>query len=320
MWKYILNRIIRWIPTVLMVLLIVYALAFFGAGDPIKLIFLRAPGDVAYNVERIEAMREEAGLNRPFFVQFGDYLLHLAKGDFGNSLVSGRSVGSMISHALPITLQIGLAATVLLTVIGTALGVVAALNHNKKLDNIISAFALAVWGIPVFVSGPLLIVLLVRYLNIMDVPYGWKGLFNPQIILPLIVLSITPMALIIRQARSAVLEVLSEDYIRTAKSKGIPRIQIVLKHILRPILTPIVSQMGLITINMLNNAVLIETVFGIPGLGQLTVKSISNSDYPVILALVFIGSTVVLTVNLVVDLIFPLLDPRALHKREEKKA
>ncbi len=319
MFRYVVSRLLRWVPTVLVVLLVVYALAFFGAGDPIKLIFLRAPGDVAYDEVRIEAMREEAGLNRPFFVQFADYLGHLVRGDFGNSLVSGRSVGSMIRNALPITLKLGLAATVLLTLIGSVLGVIAALNHNKSLDTIISAFALTVWGIPVFVSGPLLMVLLVRYLNVMDVPYGWKGLFNPQIILPLIVLSITPMALIIRQARAAVLEVLSEDYIRTARSKGIPNIQIVLKHILRPILTPIVNQMGLITINMLNNAVLIETVFGIPGLGQMTVKAISGSDYPVILGLVFIGSTVVLTVNLAVDLVFPLLDPRALDKREVKK-
>lgn len=320
MWKYIGNRLIRWVPTVLVVLLVVYALAFFGAGDPIKLIFLRAPGDVAYNAERIEAIREEAGLNRPFMVQFGDYLKHLLKGDFGNSLVSGRDVGNMLKSALPITLKLGITATLLLTIIGTFLGVIAALHHNKTADNIISAFALGLWGIPVFVSGPLLVVLLVRYLNIMDVPYGWHGLFNSQVILPLVVLTITPMALIIRQARSAVLEVLSEDFIRTARSKGIPNFQIVRKHILRPILTPVVSQMGLITINMLNNAVLIETVFGIPGLGQLTVKAISNSDYPVILALVFIGSTVVLTVNLVVDLIFPLLDPRAHSKKEAKEA
>ncbi|MDX9916204.1 MAG: ABC transporter permease, partial [Sphaerochaeta sp.] len=238
MFRYVVSRLLRWVPTVLVVLLVVYALAFFGAGDPIKLIFLRAPGDVAYDEVRIEAMREEAGLNRPFFVQFADYLGHLVRGDFGNSLVSGRSVGGMIKNALPITLKLGLAATLLLTLIGSVLGVIAALNHNKSLDTIISAFALTVWGIPVFVSGPLLMVLLVRYLNVMDVPYGWKGLFTPQIILPLIVLSITPMALIIRQARSAVLEVLSEDYIRTARSKGIPNIQIVLKHILRPILTP----------------------------------------------------------------------------------
>lgn len=320
MWKYVINRLLRWIPTVLAVLFIVYALAFFGAGDPIKLIFLRAPGDVAYDPERIEAMREAAGLNRPFIVQFGDYLMHLLRGDFGNSLTSGRSVGSIIGNAFPITLQLGLAATALLAVLGTALGVIAALNHNRWLDNVISAFALGIWGVPVFVSGPLLMVLFVKVLDIMDVPYGWHGLFDSMVVLPLLVLAITPMALIIRQARAAVLEVLSEDYIRTARSKGLPGFTIVVRHIMRPVLTPVVSQLGLIIINMLNNAVLIETVFGIPGLGQLAVTAITSSDYPVILALVFIGSTVVLTVNLLVDIVFPILDPRALSKKEVKEA
>ncbi len=320
MWKYIGFRLLRWVPTVLTVLLVVYALAFFGAGDPIKLIFLRAPGDVAYDPARIEAMRESAGLDRPFMVQFGDYLLHLFRGDFGNSLVSGRSVGEIIANAFPITLKIGLAATAILAFLGTALGVIAALNHNKWLDNVISAFALAMWGIPVFVSGPLLMVLFVKVLNIMDVPYGWHGLFHPMVILPLIVLSITPMALVIRQARSAVLEVMGEDYIRTARSKGIPALQIVVRHILRPVLTPVVSQLGLIVINMLNNAVLIETVFGIPGMGQLAVQAITGADYPLILAIVFIGSTVVLMTNLLVDIVYPILDPRALAKKETQKA
>jgi len=141
-----------------------------------------------------------------------------------------------------------------------------------------------------------------------------------MVILPLLVLAISPMALIIRQSRSAVLEVLGEDYIRTARSKGIPNIQIVVRHMMKPVLIPVVSQLGLIIINILNNAVLIETVFGIPGLGQLAVKSITTSDYPVILALVFIGSTVVVTVNLLVDIVFPLLDPRALSKKETKQA
>ena len=251
MGNYIARRLLRWVPTVLVVLLAVYALAFFGAGDPIKLIFLRAPGDVAYDPVRIEAMRESAGLDRPFFVQFGDYLWHLIQGDFGNSLVSGRSVGEMVGNAFPITMKLGLAATFILTILGTGLGVIAALNHNKWIDNVISAFALTVWGIPVFVSGPLLMVFFVKILNVMDVPYGWHGLFNTMVILPLLVLSLTPLALIIRQARAGVLEVLGEDFVRTARSKGIPSIQVVMKHILRPVLTPVVSQLGLVIINML---------------------------------------------------------------------
>ena len=316
MWKFIGNRLSRWIPTVLVVLLVIYALVFFGAGDPIKLIFLRAPGDIAYNVERIEAMREAAGLNRPFLVQFWNYFLHLIQGDFGNSLITGRPVGSMIAKAFPITLQMGLVAGVFLAIFGTTFGVIAALNHNRWPDIIISGFAMGIWGVPVFVSGPLLIIFFVKVLGIMDVPYGWHGLFNSKVILPMLVLAITPMALIIRQARSAVLQVLSEDYIRTARSKGIPNIQIVVRHMMRPVLSPVLSQLGIIMINTLNNAVLLETIFGIPGVGNLAVESFISSDYPVILAIVFIGSTVVLIVNLLVDIVFPFLDPRALSKKE----
>lgn len=318
MGKYILSRLLRWVPTILMILLTVYALAYFGAGDPIKLIFLRAPGDVVYDEERIEAMREEAGLDRPFIVQFGDYVVHLLKGDMGNSIESGRPVKKIIAKAFPVTLKVGLAATLILTIFGITFGVVAALNHNKWLDNLIMSFTLAIWGIPVFVSGPLLMILMVSVFNMSEIPYGWDGLFSVKIILPLITLSLTPMALVIRQARAAVLEVLSEDYIRTAKSKGIPDLLIVVRYIMRPVLTPVFSQIGLIIINMLNNAVLIETVFGLPGLGRLTVRSVTSSDYPVIMAIVFIGGSVVMTVNLLIDLTYPLLDPRALSKQESE--
>ena len=315
MGKYILGRILRWIPSVFILLLLIYALVFFGAGDPIKLIFLRAPGDVAYDEARIEAIRESAGLNRPFLVQFGDYVGHIAKGDFGNSLVSGRSVNEMLSAAVPVTLQIGLTAIFFLAIIGILLGVIAALNQNKFIDNFIVAFALFIWGIPVFVAGPLIIVFMVLGLGA-DVPFGWAGLFSPKIIIPLLVLGLNPMAIIIRQARSGVLEVLSEDYVRTARAKGLPRHVVVFRHILRPVLTPVVSQLGLIVIGTLNNSILIEKVFGLPGLGRLTESSIKDSDYPVILAIVLIFSVVVMVSNLLVDISYPLLDPRAASKKK----
>lgn len=315
MGRYILGRLLRWIPSVLLILLMIYALVFFGAGDPIKLIFLRAPGDVAYDEARIEAIRESAGLNRPFIVQFGDYLRNILHGNFGNSLVSGRSVNSMLKAALPVTFKIGLTAIFFLSVVGIILGVIAALNQNKWIDNLIVGFALFIWGIPVFVAGPLLIVFLVLVLG-MDVPYGWHGLFSFKVIVPLLVLGLNPMALIIRQARAGVLEVLSEDFVRTARSKGLPRRIVVFRHILRPVLTPVVSQIGLIVIGTLNNSILIEKVFGLPGLGRLTETAIKDSDYPVILAIVFIFSMVVMFSNLLVDISYPLLDPRAAGKKE----
>lgn len=316
MGRYIIRRLLRWIPSVLFVLLVVYALVFFGAGDPIKLIFLQAPGDVAYNPERIEAIREEAGLNKPFIVQFFGYVGHIMQGDFGHSLISGRSVNEMLAAAIPVTFEIGLTAIFIISIIGILLGAVAALNHNKPIDNAIVGFALFIWGIPVFVAGPLIVVFLVLVCGT-DVPFGWEGLFSPKVIVPLIVLGLGPMAIIIRQARAGVLEVLTEDYVRTARAKGVPEPVILLRHILRPVLTPVVSQIGLIVIGTLNNSILLEKVFGLPGLGRLTENAIKSSDYPVILAIVLVFSIVVMVVNLLVDISYPLLDPRAAMKRTE---
>jgi len=315
MGRYAIRRLLRWIPSVVFVLLIVYALVFFGAGDPIKLIFLQAPGDVAYDPARVEAIREEAGLNKPFLVQFAGYVGHIAQGDFGNSLVSGRSVNEMLKAAVPVTFQIGLSAIFIISILGIILGAIAALNHNKWIDNLIVGFALFIWGIPVFVAGPLIIVVLVLGFGT-DVPFGWEGLFNVKVIVPLLVLGLNPMAIIIRQARAGVLEVLSEDYIRTARAKGVPERVIFFRHILRPVMTPVVSQIGLLVIGTLNNSILIEKVFGLPGLGRLTENAIKSSDYPVILAIVLVFSAVVMITNLLVDISYPLLDPRAAMKRK----
>jgi ABC-type dipeptide/oligopeptide/nickel transport system permease component len=311
MLRYIATRFALWVPSVLLVMLGVYALAYFGAGDPIKLIFLRAPGDVAYDPVRIEAIRESAGLNRPFFEQFGSYVLHLLQGNFGNSLSSGRSVWAMISAAAPVSFQLGLCAIVLTALVAVPLGLIAGLNQNSRLDYTILGSALFLWAIPPYVAGPLLMVGLLLILPGINVPYGWGGVFDVKIILPLIVLSFQPVALIVRQTRAAVIEVLSEDFVRTARAKGIPETMVALKHILRPVLTPVVTQLGLIMISIVNGAIFVELVFGLPGLGRLTVAALTNSDYPVILAVTLIGSFLVMASNLLVDVLYPVLDPRA---------
>ena len=311
MAKYIINRFIKWIPSAILVLFLVYALAFFGAGDPIKLIFLNAPGDVVWSEEQIEAIRVEAGLDRPFLVQFGDYLWHLMHGNFGNSLITNRPVNDIIRAAAPVSIQLGIAATIIMGVIGLPLGVLAALNKNSFLDNLIVSFALFIWAIPVYVAGPLLMVLLVLGLKVMEVPYGWDGIFSTKSIIPIIVMALNPMALVIRQSRFAVIEVLSEDYIRTARAKGLPKHVIIFRYIMKPMLTPVVTTLGLIMITLINGAILVETVFGLPGLGNLTVRSILEVDYPIILAITLIGAFLVMASNLFVDLTYPILDPRA---------
>lgn len=311
MLRFGLTRVVRWIPSVVLLLFFVYALAFYGAGDPIRIMFLREGGDVVYDEARLEAIRDSAGLNDPFLVQFRRYLSNYLRGEMGFSLIHKRPVLEMIAAAAPVSLQLGLATTLLITVLGIPLGVIAALRHNAWVDHLIVGASQFLWAIPVYVAGPLLMVFLVIGLKIMDVPYGWDGLFHKKAILPLFILAFRPMAIVIRQVRSAVLEVLGEDYVRTARAKGIPERVVVVRHILRPVLTPVVTQLGLILIAIINGAMLLEVTFGLPGLGRLTVTSVNQSDYPVILAIVLIGSFLTMATNLFVDLVYPLLDPRA---------
>lgn len=318
MLAYVLRRLLLWIPSVILVMLGVYALAFYGAGDPIKLIFLRAPGDVAYDPSKIEAIRDQAGLNRPFLVQFGSYMLNLVQGNFGNSLTSGRSVWGMVSAAAPVSLMLGLCAIVVTAVVAIPLGMIAGMNQNSRLDYTILGTAVTLWAIPAYVAGPLLMVVLLLFLPKGSVPYGWGGVFSVKIILPLIVLSFQPIALILRQTRAAVIEVMNEDYVRTARAKGVPEHVVALRHILRPVLTPVVTQLGLIMITIVNGAIFVELVFGLPGLGRLTVSALTNSDFPVILAITLIGSFLVMASNLLVDLLYPLLDPRAADQKEAR--
>lgn len=315
MLTYAIKRLLLWIPSVLLVLLAVYALAFFGAGDPIKLIFLREPGGVAFDPVRIEAIREAAGLDRPFLVQFGSYIWNVLHGDFGNSLTSGRSVGRTIAAAAPVSIQLGLLAILLTALVAIPLGVIAALRQNTAVDYAILGSALFLWAIPAYVAGPIMMVLLILVLPGGAVPYGWGGLLDVRVILPLLVLSFHPIALIVRQTRSAVIEVLSEDFVRTARAKGLPAHKIVTRHILRPVLTPVLTQLGLIMITLINGAVFVELVFGLPGLGRLAIQSLLNSDYPIILAVTLIASMLVMLSNLLIDLAYPLLDPRAAEKR-----
>lgn len=308
---YVARLLAVWVPTLVLILLGIYALAFYGAGDPIKLIFLRAPGDVAYDPVRIEAIRASAGLDRPFIEQFGSYLWNLLHGDFGNSLVSGRPVAAMIADAAPVSLQLGLLTLVLTALVGVPLGLLSAFRERSASDYLISGFSLFLWAVPPYVLGPLLMVGLITFIPHATLPLGWGGIVDPRIILPITVLALQPIALIQRQTRAAVLEALTENYVRTARAKGLREYKIALRHVLRPVLTPIVTQLGLILITFINGAIFVEVVFSLPGLGRLTVQALTGSDYPVILAITLIGALAVMLSNLVVDLLYTVLDPRA---------
>ena len=175
------------------------------------------------------------------------------------------------------------------------------------MDQFIVGFIVFINAVPIFVITPLLLWFLVVVVGIMDVPYGWKGLFHGQVILPVIVLSFGAMPTVIRQTRAAMLDTLSQDYIRTARAKGLTSRLVIFRHMLRPVLIPVLTSVGLIMIGLVNGALFIELIFNIPGFGHIAITALRTVDYPVIMATVFIGALIVMVGNMLVDLAYPLL-------------
>jgi peptide/nickel transport system permease protein len=311
MVAYIASRVLRWVLGLFVILFMTYLMMFYGGGDPIRLMYSNSnDGAIKVDPEQLAAVRKAYGLDQPFIVQFWHYLGHLVHGDMGKSFVQKRQVRDMIMARLPVSLQLGLAATVLIALIGVPLGVLAALRHNSWIDSLIVVVLSLCRAVPVFVTGPLLLLLLVVVIHVMDVPFGWKGLFNSQVILPIAIIAVEPLLIVTRQTRAAMLEVLSEDYVRTARSKGLPPSQIVTRHMLRPVMAPVITTLGLVMISLLNGAVFVELIFNIPGFGNLSIQALQQVDYPTIMGTVFVGALLVMVSNLLVDLIYPLLDPR----------
>lgn len=311
MLSYLLSRIIRWTTGLILVLFVSYSMLYYGAGDPIKRMFQdMEQGGVDVDEETLEALREKYGLNDTLGVQFSSYMRNLVRGELGMSIREKRSVTDMVMARIPISFQIGLVATLLSILIGIPLGIVASLYHNRWVDQFIVSSSVFVNAVPIFVTGPILMLFLVVGLGVMNVPFGWKGIFHPQVILPITVLALGPLPILIRQTRAAMLEVMGEEYIRTARAKGMPERLVIFRHMLRPVLTPVITSAGLILISIVNGAIFVEIIFGIPGLGQLTKKGIDTIDYPVIMGTAFVGALIAMAGNLLVDLIYPLLDPR----------
>lgn len=311
MLTYLATRALRWITGLMLVLFVSYAMMFYGAGDPIRRMFIDLrEGSMTVSDEMVEKIRAKYGLDQPFPVQFVNYVGKLLQGDFGNSIREKRPVLTMIKTRLPISMQIGLVATIAAALIGIPLGVVAALRHNQWLDSLVVGVTVFLNAVPIFVTGPLLLILLVLVLKIMDVPFGWKGIFHSQVILPVAVMTLGPLPTIVRQTRAAMLEVMGDDYIRTARAKGLPERLVIFRHMLRPVLIPVVTSLGLIMMSLVNGAVFVELIFNIPGFGKMTLQGLQQVDYPIIMAVVFIGTLIVMVSNLLVDLVYPFLDPR----------
>ncbi|MEN9934120.1 MAG: Oligopeptide transport system permease protein OppB [Chloroflexota bacterium] len=308
--RYLGVRLLLAIPTLLAVLLITFGLTFISPFDPVK-IMLSASEITALDTEaNIQRMREALGLQRPFLVQFGDYVQKLLRGDWGRSINGQRDIWNMISVALPVSFQIGLGAALLTALVGIPLGALAALRQNTWLDYMIVSGTLVLRTIPVFVLAPVLLVIFVLELKLMSVPRGWSGLFSSKAILPVLLLAFGPLAIVVRQTRQAIIDVLGNDYVRTARAKGLGDWLIIWRHVLRNALIPIVTIMGFVTEGLIVGSIFLENIFAIPGFGAISENAFRQFDYPVIMGVTVVGATLVIITNTIIDVVYPFLDPR----------
>jgi peptide/nickel transport system permease protein len=310
MMRYLSARLILAIPTLIAVMLIVFTLTYISPFDPVRLMLLQNEVKQLDDPEQVARIRRQYGLDDPFINQFINYTQRLLQGDLGISINGQRNIKNMILATLPISAQLGIAAAFLTAVVGIPLGALAALKQNSWIDNLIVSGTLVLRTIPVYVMGPLLLILFVLVLHIMNVPRGWNGLFSTQTILPVVLLTFGPLAVVVRQTRQSVLEVFSQDYVRTAKAKGVSTYGIVVKHILRNALIPVVTALGFITEGLIVSSVFLDNIFAIPGFGSISENAFRQLDYPVIMGITLTSAILVILTNTLVDMMYPFLDPR----------
>lgn len=306
---YTIRRILLSIPTLLAVLTIVFLLVRVAPGDPATAIL----GDYA-SKEAVEALRERMGLNKPLWRQYIDFLTGLARGDLGRSMISGVPVASQVGRALPYTLELTLAGIIFGAILGVPLGILTALRRNRLADYLGRTFSLAGLSFPTFYLGILLLLLFSVKLGLFPVVGGGDlhdlkdNLYH--IFLPALTLGLIMTAYVTRMSRSAVLNVLNEDYVRTARSKGLREMIVIYKHALKNALIPIISVIGVYAIVLTGGAIMVEIVFSRPGLGKMMVGAMKQRDYMTLQSIMVLYAGFVVMVNLLTDLAYGFVDPR----------
>ncbi|WP_230533355.1 ABC transporter permease [Microvirga roseola] len=310
MFGYFLRRILAAIPVMAVVALFVFLLLRLTPGDPAAII----AGDMA-TPEQLERIRVTLGLHQPIHVQFITWVQRLLSGDFGVSLLSNKPVTTLISQRLEPTISLALLTIFLTIIISVPMGVLAAWRHGSWIDNMVMSASVLGFSIPVFVIGYILIQIFALNLGLLPVQ-GFtsisKGVvpFLERAILPALTLASIYIALIARMTRAAMLDVLGEDYVRTARAKGLDEKIVLFRHALRNAAVPILTVIGTGFALMISGVVVTESVFNIPGLGRLTVDAILARDYPVIQGLILFTSGIYVLINLLIDLSYAFLDPR----------
>ena len=302
MLKYIGKRLLWMLPVVLGISFILFTIMDLTPGDPARVIL----GEYA-SQEDVDALREEMGLNDNFFVRYGKYIVSAVTGDLGQSYRTGVPVVEEIAARFPVTLKIAVMAMFIAVFIGIPVGIISAVRQYSFADIVATLSALAFTSIPAFWLGLLLILLLSVQLHLLPAigSDSWKHL-----IMPSVSLAAAQMATIMRMTRSTMLEVIRQDYIRTAKAKGAEPRRIIFHHAIKNALLPVITTVGLSISNLLGGALIIENVFGISGLGTLMVNSVKSKDAPMLIGSVMFAAVVAGLVNLSVDVLYTYIDPR----------
>ena len=302
MYRFILKRLLMLIPVLLGVSFIVYTILSFTPGDPVQMML----GD-NYSEESYAAMQEELGLDDPFLVQYGRFIINAVHGDFGTSYSTGNPVAAEIAARLPNTILLSACAMLFAILIGIPLGVISATHQYSAVDNISMVGALFGVSMPNFWLGLMLIVIFAAGL-------GWFPSSNFEtwgaLVLPAVTLSANSLAMITRMTRSSMLDALGQDYIKTARAKGLLTPRIIFKHALRNGVIPVITYLGPLVAFTLCGGFVVESVFSIPGLGRYLVQSVQNRDYFIIMGTTIFLATLVVIMNLVVDILYRVVDPR----------
>ena len=337
MLRFILKRVALTLPTFVALMFITFMMIRLVPGDPIEV----RKGERGISPERLEQLRHEMGLDQPVWKQFLDYVWNILHGDFGASIISQQKVLTEFASLFPATLELAFCAMLIAVALGIPAGVLAAVKRGSLYDQALMGAALTGYSMPIFWWGLLLIMFFSGYL-------GWtpvSGRIDPiryyfepvtgfmlidtllsdqegafldavrHLILPAIVLGTIPLAIIARMTRSAMLEVLEEDYVRTARAKGLSPFRVIGLHALRNALIPVVTTVGLQVTTLLAGAVLTETIFSWPGVGKWLIESIGRRDYPALQGGILLISGLVILTNILIDVIYSVINPRLRHAR-----
>lgn len=299
MGKYIVKRVILAVITMFLICFITFFAMNAIPGGPFN-------GEKAKSEAVMQVLNARYGLDQPVGVQFINYMKNLLHGDFGVSLKTGREISVTIATRFAVSAKLGLMAIIVALILGIVLGAVAALNRNKWPDHIIIFFVTLFTAMPSFVAASFLLLIFCIQLRLVPV---WSTT-SPSYILPVIALSLSPMAYITRLTKTSMLDVLGQDYIRTAKAKGVKPVKVIFVHALRNALIPVITYVGPLTASILTGSLVVENIFTIGGLGSQFVDSITNRDYTMIMGVTIFLAMIMVIMNLISDLLYKLVDPR----------